>query len=125
MVTLMRSPDSPNVVEFVAQFRMFSYVLSGLVAGLDPRVAGARPRRLSEAARTLADICGFTVPAVLYDVTGWAGGPRGSFGIQGDVRKEPGVSTEIVHQQLPEERMKYRQRRSHKGTASRYDTSQA
>eukprot|EP00434_Breviolum_minutum_P021183 symbB.v1.2.018688.t1/scaffold1410.1/size216244/14 len=32
--------------------------------------------RLSQrcgAARTLADICGFTVPAVLYDVTGWAG----------------------------------------------------
>ena len=33
--------------------------------------------------------------------------------------------TEIVHQQLPEERMKYQQRRSHKGTASRYDTSRS
>jgi len=32
--------------------------------------------RLSQrcgAARTLADICGFTLPAVLYDATGWAG----------------------------------------------------
>lgn len=124
MVTLMRSPDSPNVVEFVAQFRMFSYVLSGLVAGLDPRgTSTGGILRLLGLWRTFV-VSQFPQCCTMSRV-GLVDQGAAALGFREMSGKGQEYDTEIVHQQLPEERMKYQQRRSHKGTASRYDKSRS